>query len=137
MSAPNSQNKYLMSPQLSTAAGLIIVALLGGLGPEYPIDGSAGSSWHFLLTHPTELLHATLGVALLCHIAVHAAKSRWQVLPVLTLVGASISVCCGIAFVTERTEILLVGMSVGWLVALTAVIIEHFKLRKNGATKRK
>lgn len=114
---------------------LVAVAVLAGLGPAFPSRVDAHAGWSFLGTHAFELTHALLGVVVLAQALWLTAVADAKAVPGVILLGVVVAVASGGAYVSSRQPGVALGlMTLGWLVALAAAIVELVMQRRRTST---
>jgi hypothetical protein len=116
---------------LALVVELVAVAVLAGLGPEFPAGVGASAGWSFLSTHVFELTHALLGLLVLAQAVILTAVAQAKLVPAVILTGVVVAVASGAGYVSSgQPETALSLMTVGWLVSLTGAIVEAVRGRR-------
>ncbi|MGD9959317.1 hypothetical protein [Nocardioides sp.] len=116
---------------LALTVQLVAIAVLAGFGPVFPSGVDAAAGWRFLGGHALELAHALLGVLVLVQALILIVAARAKLVPALILTGVVVAVASGAAFVSSRQpESALWLMTTGWLVSLSAAVVELVRQRR-------
>lgn len=115
---------------------LVAVAVLAGIGAQFPRDVDADTAWSFLATHWSALAHALLGAVILTEAVAFLLRLGWAAPPSLRASGGAglacitVSTASGFVYASlHQPDGALVWMTLGWLGGLTTYSITWFYSR--------
>lgn len=116
---------------------LVVVAVLAGIGAQFPRGVDPDTAWSFLATHWSALAHALLGALVLAEAVAfllrlgRASPTPLKVLGGTGLACIAVSAASGVAYLAlGQPDSALVWMTLGWLGGLTTYSISWFHSRR-------
>jgi hypothetical protein len=121
--------------------GLVVVIGLVAYNINIPKGRSSSKNWHFVLTHPTILLHVILGTLVLLGaiaLLVRSVRSRvrpWMVISAIGLAFVILAFAMGEQYVSSLGNTALSDMGIGWFGAIATYGVGWYLNRRAAPSK--